>query len=153
MLGYTRAMSFNSRTHRLWPSDFKFYLFTMSIIIGPTAVAFWLIWTSDENHVDFTMKVGATVLVSMTLIACLSLLYRVAFTDPGILPAIHMNSGITNTEAKKADNIKEYYAQYKEKKELERQMLRLGITDPVQKYYMLNKFKYLSAATLEKMDT
>ena len=103
-------MTFNSRTHRLWPSDFKFFLFTILIIVGPTALALWLIWSSDENHFDITLKVGATVLISLTLIACLSLLYRVAFTDPGILPAIHMNSGIVNTEGKRADNVKEYFA-------------------------------------------
>lgn len=86
------------------------------------------------------------------MLACLILLYRVAFTDPGIIPAIHMNSGIVNTEQKKVDSVREYYAEYKEKKELERQMIRLGITNPVQKYYNLKKFKYLSAANIDKQE-
>ena len=57
-----------------------------------------------------------------------------------------MNTKIQNIEIKKVNVHKDYYVEYKNRQELAETMDRLQLTNPVDKYYSLNKFKYLPAS-------
>jgi len=56
-----------------------------------------------------------------------------------------MNTKIQNIEVKKINVHKEYYVEYKNRQELNNTMEQLKLNNPVDKYYNLNKFKYLPA--------
>lgn len=70
-------------------------------------------------------------------------LFWTMLSDPGILPAIYMNSGIPSCDSKQADSQREYYVEYQPKNDLAYTMEYRGIRDGVQKYYGLNKFRFL----------
>lgn len=70
-------------------------------------------------------------------------LYAVYWSDPGILPSLYMNSGITSTELKKADNVRDYYVEYMNKNSLAYAMDYKGISNGIIKYYSFHKYQYL----------
>ena len=86
------------------------------------------------------------------MIICLITLFRVSFSDPGILPSLYLNSGITSTETKFADNTKEYFVEYKSKQDLQYLFSFLNITDPLTKFYSLNKFKFYHVSHNQESD-
>ena len=53
MVGYTRALSFNSSANRLWPSDLKFTFCTLLAILVPSALCIvFTIWQADMKVID-----------------------------------------------------------------------------------------------------
>ena len=111
-LGYLFALTYNSKSKCLWPSDLKFMLLTLTIIIGPAALGYLVIWTSDPKVVPKEDKIILSCVHAFFLAMCLISLFRVTFSDPGVLPSLYMNSGIESTEIKVANSTKEYYVEY-----------------------------------------
>ena len=60
-------------------------------------------------------KFHMIVIICVTVFMSLKYFYLVAFTEPGILPSIQMNSEIPNYENKKPCNIRDYYVEYQTK--------------------------------------
>lgn len=121
MIGYTRAMTYNSWTGLLWPSDLKCALFTLCTIVGPSALCYiFPIWKCDDSQSGITLqyKIELTCAYSFSLFLCLIMFFMVTFTEPGILPSVYLNSGIPSAETKQADNMRDYYCGYQRKREL-----------------------------------
>jgi len=57
-------------------------------------------------------KIILTSVYTIFLFLCLYNFYKTAFSDPGILPSIYMNSEIPPNERKEADNKNTYYVDY-----------------------------------------
>jgi len=111
--------------------------------VGPFALGCYVIWFSDEKLIDPITKYIMLGIYAVFLIIDLVFLFITSFSDPGILPSLFMNSGITSIEKKSADNVKDYYVEYQSKQQLSYTMDYLNITDPTKKFYSLNKFVYL----------
>ena len=99
----------------MWPTDFKFTMFTFTIIFIPVSVAFACpIWGSDPDIIGIEVKLLLTVIVAFLAFMSLYNLFNCAFTEPGIIPAVHINSGIPQYKEplKGADPKKDYYCEY-----------------------------------------
>ena len=131
----------------LWPSDLKIWLFTLTIIVVPSFFCIYITIWGCQNNEDFdtNAKIFLTIIYCLSLLICLWSLFMVTFTEPGILPSIFMNTKITNIESKKINVYKDYYCEYKNRQELNEMFDELKIKNTVDKYYNLNKFKYLEA--------
>ena len=105
-------MSYNSKTKSLCPSDGKFTILTMLAIIVPAGLSFYVIWFCDSEKIDFITKIILSSIYGFFLFLSVFYFCMTAFSDPGILPSIYMNSDIPCTEKKKADNLKAYYVDY-----------------------------------------
>jgi hypothetical protein len=46
------------------------------------------------------------------------MLYNVSTTEPGVIPSIHLNSGIKNESEYRINQNKDYFCEYLNKKEL-----------------------------------
>ena len=102
------------------------------------------IWgCKNAEDLNTTAKYLLTFFYSLSIFICLWSLFQVTFTEPGILPSISMNTKIQNIDIKKPNQNKEYYVEYQNKQELHVTMAGLDITDPVDKYFNLKKYKYL----------
>ena len=108
-------MTYNSKLKVLWPSDLKFTLMTLLIILGPAALLYYCIWFADPKVISTDVKIILTSLFSFFLLITLITLFRTTFADPGVLPSIYQNSGIVSAEKYKADNEKEYFVDYQSK--------------------------------------
>ena len=143
-IGYTRAISFNSLTERVWPSDYPFIMFTLSGILIPAGCCIWItIAQADSNIVDDNTKIGLIGFYVLSVFISLYCLFQVSTTEPGILPSVYMNSGIPPTEKHIVDSIKDYYCEYNSKNEIAQTMEELGIENPAHKFYHLHKFSYV----------
>ena len=111
-------MTYNSKLKVLWPSDLKFTLMTLTIILGPAALLYYCVWFADPRVVSIHVKIILTSLFSFFLVVTLITLFRTTFADPGVLPSIYLNSGIENKEKYKAVSAKEYFVEYQSKQEL-----------------------------------
>ena len=60
---------------------------------------------------------------------CLIMLYNVSSTEPGIIPSVYLNSGITNDSEYKINNNKDYFCEYLNKKDLDKVMIENRITN------------------------
>jgi hypothetical protein len=74
---------------------------------------------------------------------CLIMLYNVSSTEPGIIPSVYLNSGITNDSEYKINNNKDYFCEYLNKKDLDKVMIENRITNNTQKFFSNLKYKYL----------
>ena len=83
--------------------------------MGPFALGCYVIWFSDEKLIDPITKYIMLGVYAVFLIIDLVFLFITSFSDPGILPSLFMNSGITSIEKKSADNVKDYYVEYQSK--------------------------------------
>ena len=146
-LGYTRNLTYNSRSKMHWPSDLKIWSITLTVIVIPSFLCLYITIWSCKNYVDLdlTARYVLTVIYLISLFLCLWAFFMVSFTEPGILPSVFMNTKIQNIEVKKVNTHKEYYVEYKNRQELNETMDMLNLRKPVDKYYSLNKFKYLPA--------
>lgn len=142
-MGYSFQMTYNSNTKVLCPSDRGYVIISLMLILIPSGLSYLCIWLSDPVLVDFHLKIILSAVFSFFLFLCLFYLFRVMLSDPGILPSIYENSGIPSTERKRADNVREYYAEYLSKDDLKFAMDFKGVTDPTAQFFDFNKFKYL----------
>ena len=149
-IGYTRSLTFNSKSRTLWPSDLKFWILTVLAILIPSTLCIYItIWgCKNFDDLDLTARYFVTILYLISLFVVLWALLMVTFTEPGIMPSVFMNTRIQNTEIKKVNVYKDYYVEYKNRQELIDSMEKLSINNPVDKYYSLNKFKYLPGLTV-----
>ena len=53
---------------------------------------------------------------------CLTMLYNVSSTEPGIIPNIYLNSGIVDESEFQINKNKEYFCEYMNKKDLAESM-------------------------------
>ena len=140
-------MCYDSKKKCYWPSDLKFGMFTFTIIFIPAGICFACpIWGSDPEEIELEVKIILSILEGLFLFMSLWNLFFCAFTDPGVIPAMHMNSGIPTTKycnRSLPDVKKDYYCEYKNKAELDETMDFIGLDEPVEKFYNANKFKYL----------
>ena len=95
-----------------------FFIFVPSFFL-----VYVVIWQcSDKELSSYQQYKGHLTIFYLTvLFLCLRYFYLVSTTEPGIIPAVSQNSGIPNQEQKKACNVREYYADYMNKNELESQ--------------------------------
>lgn len=126
----------------------KIWLITLTVIVIPSFLCLYItIWgCKNETDLDMTAKYFLTLAYLFSLCLSLWAFFMVSFTEPGIMPSIFMNTKIENTEVKKVNIYKEYYVEYKNRQELNETMERQKVDNAVDKYYGLNKFKYLPAA-------
>jgi len=73
----------------------------------------------------------------------LTMLYNVSSTEPGVIPSIHLNSGIPNESEYQINQNKEYYCEYLNKKDLSEAMTENRITGETQKFFSNLKYTYL----------
>ena len=71
------------------------------------------------------------------------MLYYTAFTDPGILPSIYLNSGIPCTEELVPNPKREYYCEYQKKVDLIHTMHDNEVYSETDKFFSPMKFHYL----------
>lgn len=114
-LGYERQLKYNSKrkcmTQRC--SNLGAAGVAQFGIYGPTLTAIVInVWMCSSEVLDKEAKMALTILLVVTCSMSLSSYYAVMFSDPGIIPAVHMNSKITDTRKFKADANKVIYVQY-----------------------------------------
>lgn len=142
-LGYNYQLTYNSKFKYLSHKDSKLFILTNFLILGPSAIGYAIIWMTYPTILSTPEKVAVTFVYSVSLGLCMYYLYAVYWSDPGILPSLYMNSGITSTEHKKADNVHDYYVEYMNKNSLVYAMDYKGISNGITKYYSFHKFQYL----------
>ena len=71
------------------------------------------------------------------------MLYNVSSTEPGIIPSVYLNSGITNDSEYKINNNKDYFCEYLNKKDLDKVIIENRITNNTQKFFSNLKYQYL----------
>ena len=115
LVGAHKSMCYDSKRKCYWPSDFKFTMFTFTIIFLPASVCFACpIWGSDPDEIEIEVKVCLTVIEAFFLLMSLYNLFKCAFTEPGIIPSLSMeNSGIPPQNVKQPDSKRDYYVEYK----------------------------------------
>jgi hypothetical protein len=115
-------MTYNSLSDTLYPSDLKLIWVALLLILVPSSLLlYFVIWSCEDKELSEASqyKGQLSVFYLTTLFLCLRYFYLVTTTEPGIIPAVSQNSGIPNQEQKKACNVREYYAEYMNKNELE----------------------------------
>lgn len=122
-------------------------MITLVAILLPSFLCIYItIWgCKNFMDLDLTARYVLTGIYSLSLFLCLWAFFMVSFSEPGIMPSVFMNTKIQNIEVKKINVHKEYYVEYKNRQELNDTMEKLKLNNPVDKYYNLNKFKYLPA--------
>lgn len=125
----------------------KIWFITLIVIVVPSFFCLYItIWgCKNETDLDLQSKYVLSAIYLISLFLCLWAFFSVSFTEPGILPSVFMNTKIQNIEIKKVNVHKDYYVEYQNRSELAETMDQLQLTHPVDKYYSLNKFKYLPA--------
>jgi hypothetical protein len=95
-LGYTRNLTFNSRSRILWPSDLKIWTITFLVIVIPSFLCLYITIWGCKNYVDLdlTARYILTVIYLISLFLCLWAFFMVSFSEPGILPSVFMNTKI-----------------------------------------------------------
>ena len=115
-IGKEKSVTYRPRSRCLWPGDFGFVIFTTIIIFVPAMCCLIVvIWLSDSEEVTIPLKLILTIVYIPFIYISLRMLYSAAFSDPGIIPNVHVNSNIPNTLKKQADSKRDYYVEYKNK--------------------------------------
>jgi hypothetical protein len=117
------------------------------IIILPSFGCLYItVWgCKNEEDLDLAARGMLTAVYLLSLFLCLWALFMVTFTEPGIMPSVYMNTKMQNADVKKINVYKDYYVEYQGRQELAETMENQKITNPIDKYFCLNKFKYLPA--------
>jgi hypothetical protein len=119
-------------------------MFTFTIIFVPvTAAVVISIWMSDTTQVSNLTKIVMSIIEVVFLYMSLKNLFTCAFTEPGIIPSVHMHTNIPQATQKLADENRDYVVKYQTRSQLQDTMDHLKIKTPVEKYFNLNKFRYL----------
>ena len=98
---------------------------------------------SDTTQLSLLTKIVMSIIEVVFLYMSLKNLFTCAFTEPGIIPSVHMHTNIPNTNQKLADENRDYVVKYQTRSELADTMRHNQIETPVEKYFNLNKFRYL----------
>lgn len=112
-LGYNRQITLSAATGTIVPSDGCAALFAQIAIILPSAGTIAVsLWMAESDNVDMQAKIVLSVILGTTLLMTLEHYYIAMFSDPGILPSVHMNTGINFHSKRKADPLRSYYVEY-----------------------------------------
>lgn len=121
-IGKEGAFSYNSHSRRVCPSDWVFTIFTVALIVIPTALVLVVVVPMNEK-IPIWLMILLEILICVTVFLSLRMLFKCATTDPGVIPnASVYNSGITDQNKCKIDLKKEYYAKYLDRNELNQVM-------------------------------
>jgi hypothetical protein len=111
-IGFDGSVTYNSKTKKICPSDWMFTLFTLCLIVIPTALCLVVVIAMNEKF-PIWLKIIFSIAICISVFLCLRMLYKCATTDPGILPNVCVyNKMIPDLTKSKVDTKKEYFAQY-----------------------------------------
>lgn len=142
-IGEDQALTYNSETDRVWPSDWPFILVTLFLILVPSLLCLVVVILMNEKF-PVVLKAFLIAIYLISLGVCLWSLLRCSATDPGIIPSLTMHKILPDTRKLKANNKFSYYALYQSEDQVEGTMRELGVPDDdyVAKFYHKNKFQY-----------
>lgn len=118
LIGKEGALSYNSQSRRVCPSDWVFTIFTTALIVIPTALVLIVVVPMNEK-IPIWVKIILEILICITAFLSLKMLFTCATTDPGVVPNVSVyNPSIPDQNKFKIDTKKEYYAKYLDINEL-----------------------------------
>ena len=94
LIGKEGSFSYNSQSMRICPSDWIFTLFTVALIVVPTALALVVVVPMNEK-IPIWLMIIFEILICISVFFSLNMLFKCATTDPGVIPNVNVyNSGI-----------------------------------------------------------
>ena len=89
--GKKDQVRYNPESKKVCPSDWWFIILTLILIIGPTALAYFVILGNEE--LEAWIIIILLLFETGSIYLCLWALYSAATTEPGIIPKIESRPG------------------------------------------------------------
>lgn len=94
MIGKDGELSYNSQSKKVCPSDWVFAVFTVALIVIPTALALVVVVPMNEK-IPIWLVIVFEIAICISVFFSLRMLYKCSTTDPGVIPNVSVyNPGI-----------------------------------------------------------